>query len=202
MVNESPGSQQVTHAEPPAVLETLASHRLDFSMLSPSARTSFTRVDTMINGEDDEGVSQDERNDDVEPTALGEGAQQDAQSEVPQTPQVSLTFLLVSGKRRSMTFEPEITVGRTKELVWNAWPKGTCMNDYHCQVACRCSQELPSREPVCDHLLNPALIVLIISRSKRLARRATACAVVSADTVPRQNTARRRYPHKCVVCAS
>ncbi|KAI0825918.1 ubiquitin-related domain-containing protein, partial [Irpex lacteus] len=41
---------------------------------------------------------------------------------VPQTPQVALTFLLVSGRRRNMTFEPETTVGRAKELVWNAWP--------------------------------------------------------------------------------
>lgn len=41
---------------------------------------------------------------------------------VPQTPQVSLCFLLVSGRRRPMSFEPETTVGRVKELVWNAWP--------------------------------------------------------------------------------
>jgi len=41
---------------------------------------------------------------------------------IPQMPQVSLTFLLVSGRRRSMSFEPETTIGRVKELVWNAWP--------------------------------------------------------------------------------
>lgn len=41
---------------------------------------------------------------------------------VPQTPQVSLTFLLVSGRRRTMSFDPAITIGRVKELVWNAWP--------------------------------------------------------------------------------
>lgn len=43
---------------------------------------------------------------------------------VPQTPQTALTFLLVSGKRRTMLFEPETTIGRVKELVWNAWPNG------------------------------------------------------------------------------
>jgi len=43
---------------------------------------------------------------------------------VPQTPQVSLTFLLVSGRRRTMSFEPETTVMRVKELLWNAWPSG------------------------------------------------------------------------------
>ncbi|KAF9446024.1 hypothetical protein P691DRAFT_674456 [Macrolepiota fuliginosa MF-IS2] len=41
---------------------------------------------------------------------------------VPQTPQAFLTFLLVSGKRRTMPFEPETTIGRVKELIWNAWP--------------------------------------------------------------------------------
>lgn len=41
---------------------------------------------------------------------------------IPQTPLVSLTFLLVSGLRKTQSFEPETTVGRVKELVWNAWP--------------------------------------------------------------------------------
>ncbi|KAL0061785.1 hypothetical protein AAF712_011390 [Marasmius tenuissimus] len=40
----------------------------------------------------------------------------------PQTPQVYLCFLLISGRRRVMSFEPETTVGRVKELAWNAWP--------------------------------------------------------------------------------
>jgi len=37
-------------------------------------------------------------------------------------PQTQLTLLLVSGRRKTMSFEPEITIGRVKELVWNAWP--------------------------------------------------------------------------------
>ncbi|KAF7331668.1 Ubiquitin-like domain-containing protein [Mycena kentingensis (nom. inval.)] len=37
-------------------------------------------------------------------------------------PQITLTFLLVSGRRRTQSFDPETTVGRVKELVWNAWP--------------------------------------------------------------------------------
>ncbi|KAJ7126096.1 hypothetical protein C8R44DRAFT_618182 [Mycena epipterygia] len=41
---------------------------------------------------------------------------------VPQTPQTGLTFLLVEGRRRTMAFDPETTVGRVKELVWSAWP--------------------------------------------------------------------------------
>ncbi|KAG6910737.1 hypothetical protein DXG01_008269 [Tephrocybe rancida] len=41
---------------------------------------------------------------------------------VPQTPQVYLTFLVISGRRRTMSFEPGTTLGRVKELVWNSWP--------------------------------------------------------------------------------
>ena len=40
------------------------------------------------------------------------------------SPQVILTFLLISGTRRGMSFDPTTTVGRVKELVWNAWPTG------------------------------------------------------------------------------
>ncbi|TFK33983.1 ubiquitin-related domain-containing protein [Crucibulum laeve] len=47
---------------------------------------------------------------------------QPTQPPVPQTPQTYLTFLLISGKRRTMSFEPETTIGRVKELVWNGWP--------------------------------------------------------------------------------
>ncbi len=43
---------------------------------------------------------------------------------VPQMPQTYLTFLLISGKRRTMSFEPDTSIGRVKELVWNSWPAG------------------------------------------------------------------------------
>ena len=62
------------------------------------------------------GEVDEEMDDDAQPAAAGDA--------IPQTPQVSLTFLLVSGRRRTMSFEPETTVGRVKELVWNAWPSG------------------------------------------------------------------------------
>lgn len=41
---------------------------------------------------------------------------------VPQMPQTYLTFLLISGRRRTMSFEPESAIGRVKELAWNSWP--------------------------------------------------------------------------------
>ncbi|KAF7794002.1 hypothetical protein EIP86_005129 [Pleurotus ostreatoroseus] len=78
----------------------------------------------MVNDEDDAEDSSAEQEGPEEPAAEDEAVNDEASPpEVPLMPQVSLTFLLVSGKRRSMTFEPETTVGRTKELVWNAWPK-------------------------------------------------------------------------------
>ncbi|KAJ7749045.1 hypothetical protein DFH07DRAFT_747002 [Mycena maculata] len=39
-----------------------------------------------------------------------------------QTPLAPITFLLVSGRRRTMSFDPAATIGRVKELVWAAWP--------------------------------------------------------------------------------
>ena len=46
---------------------------------------------------------------------------------VPQTPQIYISFLLISGRRRTMSFEPETAVGRVKELAWNSWPAGTSL---------------------------------------------------------------------------
>lgn len=53
----------------------------------------------------------------------GEGAPMPTET-VPQSPQTTLTFLLVNGRRKTMGFEPDMAVGRVKDLVWNAWPSG------------------------------------------------------------------------------
>jgi predicted GTPase len=60
-----------------------------------------------------------------------EEEQQLAEPPIPQTPQTALTFLLVSGRRRTMSFDPDTTVGRVKELVWNAWPNGASASSLH-----------------------------------------------------------------------
>jgi len=44
-----------------------------------------------------------------------------AQSPVTK-PQIPLTFLLVTGNRWTLSFDPEETIGRVKEIVWNEWP--------------------------------------------------------------------------------
>ncbi|KAL6299610.1 ubiquitin-related domain-containing protein [Sparassis latifolia] len=81
-------------------------HPDSFTPLCPSARTSYTRVD--VSATDDAlGVDDD--------------LVHDHEQAAPH-PQVAITFLLVSGRRRTMSFDPETTVGRVKELAWNAWP--------------------------------------------------------------------------------
>ncbi|KAH6908745.1 hypothetical protein BKA70DRAFT_1426637 [Coprinopsis sp. MPI-PUGE-AT-0042] len=47
-----------------------------------------------------------------------------AHQPIPQTPQIYLTFLLLSGHRRTMNFEPATGIGRVKEVVWGGWNGG------------------------------------------------------------------------------
>ncbi|KAL0564884.1 hypothetical protein V5O48_017153, partial [Marasmius crinis-equi] len=79
--------------------------------VSTSARTSYTRVDIAAMEETP-----------PQPPSPTQPTTQPAPTTVspPQTPQVHLCFLLISGKRKTMSFEPEMTLGRVKELVWNA----------------------------------------------------------------------------------
>lgn len=68
----------------------------------------------------------------AEPTTANRSSQDGASSQnssqsgsSPELPsQISLTILLVNGKRKVMIFDSRTTVGRVKELVWNTWPNG------------------------------------------------------------------------------
>jgi hypothetical protein len=128
---------------------------VEIAALPASTRTSFTRVDNTRPG----SSTTDQRDEMVTGPSVGSDAvpelplppplppsQNDEQPEeetappspslpppVPQVPQTLLQFLLVSGRRRSMAFEPETTVGRVKELLWNSWPNGTfqLIRSYH-----------------------------------------------------------------------
>ncbi|KAI0703179.1 ubiquitin-related domain-containing protein [Earliella scabrosa] len=115
-------TQPSTQLPPPAAIEHALHARIDaFSPICPSARTSYTRVD--FTGGTGANTPRPDITSDVDDGQEPDHAQQAPTEEpIPQTPQVSLTFLLVSGRRRTMSFEPETTVGRVKELVWNAWP--------------------------------------------------------------------------------
>ncbi|KAL1746613.1 ubiquitin-related domain-containing protein [Schizophyllum fasciatum] len=41
----------------------------------------------------------------------------------PSAPQAILTFLTVTARRKTLSFDPETTVGKVKELVWDQWPE-------------------------------------------------------------------------------
>jgi hypothetical protein len=106
-----------------------------------SNRTSITRI-SMDEGGDDNGAGRSGVEDGVtshelpplsdlaskpaisSAEAKAEGEDGPPTETVPQVPQAFITFLLISGRRRTMSFEPETTLGRVKELVWNAWPSG------------------------------------------------------------------------------
>jgi len=113
---------------------------VEIAALPASTRTSFTRVDNTRPGtavgdhsNDDPAVSgpgddDNGRGGDGARSAppLEDGLEEgETGAVVPQVPQTLVQFLLVSGRRRSMAFDPETTVGRVKELVWNTWPNGT-----------------------------------------------------------------------------
>ena len=116
---------------------------VEVATLPASTRTSFTRVDHTRPGTsagDDGQRDEADPNDEVARASLhGDPEEQEAAAaQIPQIPQTMLQFLLVSGRRKSMVFEPETTVGRVKELVWNTWPNGVsrsrslffCLVDY------------------------------------------------------------------------
>jgi hypothetical protein len=112
-----------------------ATERTNWLSAPASARTSFTRVDQTRAGtpvlEEDDGSGGGSGNASSSHVSA-DGAQADAPHPTepepepahPEVPQASVTFLLVSGRRRNMLFEPETTIGRVKELVWNTWPAG------------------------------------------------------------------------------
>lgn len=162
----------------PASIEHALHARIDaFTPLCPSARTSYTRVDFTGTGANTprrdftgevEGGDGEERDEDA--------GEQLAEEAIPQTPQVSLTFLLVSGRRRTMSFEPETTVGRVKELAWNTWPSG----EHLCWLV-----------PEALGAFTRAVEAPLTLPARRLARRAAACAVVPQDPLPRQDIAGR-----------
>jgi len=85
-----------------------------------SARTSRTRVDqTTTIGSAIDPLPDSTLHTEREVTGHHE---HDVEPEVPSKPQASVTFLLISGRRRTMLFQPDVTVARVKELLWNGWP--------------------------------------------------------------------------------
>jgi len=151
--DQTPPSPLVPPTQPFVEHSTSSAPPRSVQDVSVSARTSFTRVDIEEDGEQrsrapnplsgdpltvpgpaplsvavlpiqhevseqPSTTSQDALQGEAVTTSLGEDL-------VPQTPQTYLTFLLISGRKRTMAFEPATAIGRVKELVWNSWPAGT-----------------------------------------------------------------------------
>lgn len=187
--------QASTQGPPPALIEHALHARIDaFSPACPSARTSYTRVDfTGGTGANTPRPAIMTGVEDGEEPQPDDDLHAQVEDVIPQTSQVSLTFLLVSGRRRTMSFEPETTIGRVKELVWNAWPNGeqSClrMSRLHAR-ALSAPAGLASRTTWVVSPLTHDILILWY----RLAGRASSSTVISKDTVPWQDSARRGSP--------
>lgn len=42
----------------------------------------------------------------------------------PTDAQTYLKVLIISGESHVFAFDPDMTIGRAKELIWNMWPSG------------------------------------------------------------------------------
>jgi len=98
-------------------------------LVSASARTSYTRVDLSNPdageaGQNPVDMEGDRNLQPAQGAAMHDQSQepQELEPAVPHEPQVSLTFLLVSGQRKTVTYDAATTIVRVKELVWNGWP--------------------------------------------------------------------------------
>ncbi|KAI5118533.1 hypothetical protein M0805_009685 [Coniferiporia weirii] len=104
-------SNSHAHSQAPSII----SLRIPHHSVPATAATSML---TIVPAEDEKSTTQ------AGPSCEVDAQRQDGEGPPVPTPvpQVALTFLLVSGSRRTMVFDPEAPVGRVKELVWNAWP--------------------------------------------------------------------------------
>jgi hypothetical protein len=87
--------------------------------LTPSARTSRTRVDLLTISPPGEIRTAAPSIQDEEGDATP--AQDPPREEARVEPMVSLTILVLSGDRKKFTFHPDTTAGRVKEMIWSTW---------------------------------------------------------------------------------
>lgn len=87
--------------------------------LTPSARTSRTRVDLLTISPPGEVTTATPSIQDEEGNATP--AQDPPREEARAEPMVSLTILVLSGDRKKFTFHPDTTAGRVKEMIWSTW---------------------------------------------------------------------------------
>lgn len=74
-------------------------------------------------------ASQSQPAQDITPTDANSNTQNSSKTSPAPTPtvhadpQITLSFLHISGRRRTLSFPADTTVARVKEVVWNTWPK-------------------------------------------------------------------------------
>jgi hypothetical protein len=85
--------------------------------LTPSARTSRTRVDLLTISPPGEITT-------AAPSIQYEEGNATPAQEARVEPMVSLTILVLSGDRKKFTFHPDTTAGRVKEMIWSTWDAG------------------------------------------------------------------------------
>ena len=103
-----------------SMLDTPGSENL--GNLTPSARTSRTRVDLLTIPPPEEITTAAPSIQDEEGNATP--AQEPPREEARAEPMVSLTILVLSGDRKKFTFHPGTTAGRVKEMIWSTWDAG------------------------------------------------------------------------------
>lgn len=116
-VRPSTGRTSITHVEHGDDEQLLVSEPTSQDAASSTSNVTHQAPELIST------LSQDQQQPDQQPSTPSIQPQPVSQT-VPQTPQTYLTFLLISGRRRTMSFEPESPIGRVKELAWNSWPAG------------------------------------------------------------------------------
>ncbi|GJJ10260.1 hypothetical protein Clacol_004486 [Clathrus columnatus] len=105
------GSDAIIQVSPEIsqVLSMMTSLDTNFELSTAETPSSLTPTQTRLNT-----------------TASSTGVIPVSNQSSPPTPppmnEIAVTFLLITGKRRTMSFPPSTTLGRVKELVWNTWP--------------------------------------------------------------------------------
>ncbi|KAL1708847.1 ubiquitin-related domain-containing protein [Schizophyllum commune] len=91
--------------------------------VAPSIRNPAEEAEEVV--DDDDAHTQDDGHAHAHESKTGSMTKLPADEEggPPPAPQAILTFLTVTARRKTMSFDPETTVGKVKELVWDQWPE-------------------------------------------------------------------------------
>lgn len=113
-VSNTPATMPILHPLPPP--SVTSSVTIAAPPTSPPSQTQIP-------------ASQSQPAQDITPTDANSNTQNSSTTSPAPTPtvhadpQITLSFLHISGRRRTLSFPADTTVARVKEVVWNTWPK-------------------------------------------------------------------------------